>query len=73
MRNYSEYNIQINVRFIRPVLMRGRHFSTRHRTTTTFYDPMDMGRQAQFMGLPWHDALVQLAHRLRCCRRSLHE
>lgn len=51
-----EYNVKINVRFVRPILMRDPSFFYKASDYRYLYDPMDMGRQAQFMGLPWRGA-----------------
>lgn len=57
MERYAElerdYNVKINVKFIRPVLMRDPGIFYKSTDYRYLYDPMDMGRQAQFLGLPW--------------------
>jgi 2-hydroxychromene-2-carboxylate isomerase len=48
-----EYNVNFNVRFVRPILMRDPSFFLKASDYRYRYDPVDMGRQAQFLGIPW--------------------
>lgn len=50
----KEYNVKVNVRYVRPILMRNPDYFHGQADYRYLYDPMDMGRQAKFMGLPWH-------------------
>ena len=51
-----DYNVKFNVRLVRPILMRDPEFFLKASDYRYLYDPMDMGRQAQMLGLPWHGA-----------------
>ena len=53
-----DYYVKVNVRFIRPVLMRDPEMFLKSTDYRYLYDPMDMGRQAQFLGLPWRGYMV---------------
>jgi 2-hydroxychromene-2-carboxylate isomerase len=51
-----DYNVNIHVRFVRPILMRDPEFFYKASDYRYLYDPMDMGRQANCLGLPWRGA-----------------
>lgn len=54
----EDYNVKVNVKFIRPVLMRDPSMFYKSTDYRYLYDPMDMGRQAQFLELPWRGYMV---------------
>ncbi len=53
-----DYNVKGNVRFVRPILMRDPGFFYKQSDYRYLYDPMDMGRQAQFYEIPWRGYML---------------
>lgn len=53
-----DYHVKVNMRFCRPILMRDPAMFLKSTDYRYLYDPMDMGRQAQFLELPWHGYMV---------------